>query len=266
MQGGRGGRPEGPPRAPVLCLHGYPGSGDHWLGLAAALGPGRRLRAPDMAWIAGSALADDWPVPTLAGLFPGIADMIAAEGRPCHLVGHDLGGAIGWWLATLAPELVLSLTVLAAPHPTEYRDAVARLEAEGRRDYIKRMLEGPQAAPLPTISLAATGPEAHARVIAAQARTDPARLRGLYRTSLSDRALAAAPELPPTACPVLVVAGGADAYLPPYLFERPPKALGPRVQRHLLDGAGHFLTLTHADELAPLLSSHWEAPEAAAAP
>jgi pimeloyl-ACP methyl ester carboxylesterase len=50
----------------------------------------------------------------------------AAGAERAHVVGHDWGGAVAWWLAAHEPERVDRLVVLNCPHPAVMRRAVTR--------------------------------------------------------------------------------------------------------------------------------------------
>jgi pimeloyl-ACP methyl ester carboxylesterase len=102
----------------VLCLHGFP---DH--------ARSYRLQLPALAQ------AGFWGVaPMLRGYEPRsqpsdgdyhplrmAEDVIAwidqLGAQRFHLVGHDWGAIIGYLVAAIAPERLLSLTTLAVPHP-----------------------------------------------------------------------------------------------------------------------------------------------------
>jgi pimeloyl-ACP methyl ester carboxylesterase len=69
-------------------------------------------------------------LPELAADVLALADALGAD--RCHLVGHDWGGIVGWYLAALHPERWASLTVLSTPHPRAYAAAMLR-SAQGAR-------------------------------------------------------------------------------------------------------------------------------------
>jgi pimeloyl-ACP methyl ester carboxylesterase len=53
-----------------------------------------------------------------------VVALIETIGSPVHLVGHDLGAAVGWPLATRHPELLRSFTAVSVPHPNAFLRAV----------------------------------------------------------------------------------------------------------------------------------------------
>ena len=116
---------EGPP---VVLLHGFP---EFWWGwrkqLPALAEAGFRAVAPDLR---GYNFSEKPPgiasyrVETLAA---DVAELIAALGvERAHLVGHDWGGVVAWYVAMLHPERVGRLVVMNAPHPAAFRRELRR--------------------------------------------------------------------------------------------------------------------------------------------
>jgi 2-hydroxy-6-oxonona-2,4-dienedioate hydrolase len=85
---------------------------DRVIPLLAAEGP---VLAPDLPGCSGTALGapQDLDVERLAAFVLGLLD--AQSIRAAHLVGHDLGGLVGLWLAITAPDRVRSLAIAASP-------------------------------------------------------------------------------------------------------------------------------------------------------
>jgi pimeloyl-ACP methyl ester carboxylesterase len=59
-----------------------------------------------------------------------VADVIAlADGAGAerfHLVGHDWGGIVAWYLAARQPERLITMTSLSTPHPAAFQAALLR--------------------------------------------------------------------------------------------------------------------------------------------
>ncbi|MEU6537157.1 alpha/beta fold hydrolase [Streptomyces sp. NPDC047000] len=99
----------------VVVLHSLGLTGRAYAALDAEL-PHRRLHRPDLR---GHGDAAD----VLPATLPGMADDIAAlvrrlaaqAGRPVHLVGHSLGGAVAGLVAQRCADLLASVTVIASP-------------------------------------------------------------------------------------------------------------------------------------------------------
>ena len=110
----------GPPDGPlVLLLHGFP---EFWYGwrkqIDALAAAGYRVWAPDQR---GYNLSDkpqavrDYTLDKLTADAVGLIDAAGCE--QAHVVGHDWGGVVGWWIAANDPERVTRLAIMNVPHP-----------------------------------------------------------------------------------------------------------------------------------------------------
>jgi pimeloyl-ACP methyl ester carboxylesterase len=111
---------EGPP---VLLLHGFPEFWWEWRHQIPALAQaGFRAVAPDLR---GYNLSEKprgvsaYRIKSLVGDVEGLIRHLGVE--RAHVVGHDWGGLVAWWLAMLAPDRVDRLVVVNAPHPDAFR-------------------------------------------------------------------------------------------------------------------------------------------------
>jgi pimeloyl-ACP methyl ester carboxylesterase len=115
---------------PVLLLHGWPDSGRLWRyqvpRLAAA---GLQVVVPDLRGYGRSGkpeAVEAYSLPVLArDVLAVLADMKISR---AHLVGHDWGAALAWWLASLAPGSVDHLVVLSVGHPVTIRRTLQQRE------------------------------------------------------------------------------------------------------------------------------------------
>ncbi len=103
---------------PVLMLHGFP---EYWGGWSRQIEPlvqaGYRLIIPDQRGYNTSdkpRRVSDYRMDTLALDMVGLLDHFGLE--RAHVVCHDWGGAIGWWLAQHHEERVDRFCVLNMPH------------------------------------------------------------------------------------------------------------------------------------------------------
>merc|ERR1712079_604091 len=56
---------------------------------------------------------------------------VANEGQKVHVVGHDWGGMmVAWYVAGYHPELVETLSILNAPHPSVFDNLIRHNTAE----------------------------------------------------------------------------------------------------------------------------------------
>jgi pimeloyl-ACP methyl ester carboxylesterase len=117
----------GPKDGPlVILLHGFP---EFWYGwrhqipfLAAA---GYRVWAPDQRGYNLSDKPEDVADYNLDRLAADVVALIDAAGRErTHLVGHDWGAAVAWWVAAKHPERLAGVVAINVPHPVVMRRTV----------------------------------------------------------------------------------------------------------------------------------------------
>ena len=132
-------RPPAPAAGPdVVLLHGFPEFSYAWRRQLPALAEaGFRAIAPDLRGYGRSSKPPrvrDYGIELLA------ADVLDLVRRQCggraHLVGHDWGGVIAWWIATHHPEAVERLVILNAPHPAAYVRELRRTDQVLRSWYV----------------------------------------------------------------------------------------------------------------------------------
>lgn len=110
----------GPAAGPVVVLlHGFPEFWESWRGQIAALAAaGYRVWVPDQRGynLSGKPLGiKSYALPVLAADILGLLD--AAGSQQAHVVGHDWGGIVAWYLAAQYPGRVASTTIINVPHP-----------------------------------------------------------------------------------------------------------------------------------------------------
>lgn len=124
--------------APVVLLHGFPEFGYAWRHqLPALAAAGFRAVAPDMR---GYNLSDRpegvraYAIERLVGDVVGLVRALGAE--RVHLVGHDWGGVVAWYVAMLHPEIVDRLVIINAPHPGVFRREIVKPDQFLRSWYV----------------------------------------------------------------------------------------------------------------------------------
>lgn len=102
----------------VLMLHGFPDSRHLWRHQVRPLvDAGYRVLAPDLRGFGESDKPDDvaaYGVRTLLGDVRGILDALGV--REVHVVGHDWGAGLAWWVAETMCERVRSLVAISVGH------------------------------------------------------------------------------------------------------------------------------------------------------
>jgi len=130
----------GPVDAPrVVLLHGFPDLSYGWRHVLPDLATDHRVLAPDTrGYGATDKPASGYGMREMAG---DVAAFIAATNEadglppetPVHLVAHDWGAAVGWWVAMDHPELLLSYTGISVPHPLAWHEALEEDRQQRRR-------------------------------------------------------------------------------------------------------------------------------------
>ena len=110
--------------APVLLLHGFPDTGALWRHQVAALtGAGMRTIVPDLRGRGASERPAEVADYAIAR---SVADMLAVidalDVERCDVISHDWGAAVGWALASLAPQRVRRLVAMSVGHPNALRE------------------------------------------------------------------------------------------------------------------------------------------------
>ncbi|MBW3571102.1 MAG: alpha/beta hydrolase [Gemmatimonadetes bacterium] len=140
---------------PVVLLHGFP---EFWWGWRRQIQPladaGFRVIAPDLRGYNLSEKPRGVGAYRIRTLVADVEALIRHTGaQRAHVVGHDWGGVIAWWLAMQAPERVERLAVLNAPHPRAFRREI-RTADQMRRSWYAMAFQLPV---LPEMALRANG-------------------------------------------------------------------------------------------------------------
>lgn len=110
---------ESPEAEPALMIHGLGGSSTNWTDLMGHLNAELEIVAPDLPGFGVSEMPTDDDL-SPAGHARAMASLIEDRfaGRPVHVFGNSLGGAISVQLAARRPELVRSLTLVSPALPS----------------------------------------------------------------------------------------------------------------------------------------------------
>ena len=104
---------------PIVLLHGFPGNWFIWhqhMSLLAA--EGHRVAAPDLRGYNRSDKPNhrrDYKVSNYASDVVGLLD--SQNWEDAHIVGHDIGAHISWYLVFEQPARVASAVIFSVPHP-----------------------------------------------------------------------------------------------------------------------------------------------------
>ncbi|WP_370950178.1 alpha/beta fold hydrolase [Amycolatopsis sp. cg5] len=164
-------RVDGPADTTAVYVHGLGGSSTNWTDLAAQLSPFAAGTAVDLPGFGFSE-----PEPGFDFSLDAHADVLGKYveeqgGKPVHLLGNSMGGAVSLLLAARRPELVRTLTLISPAMPdrrldprrlSDPRMALAYLPLVGRR--VRRQLAalGPRERAKQVIKLCYAEPDAFA--------------------------------------------------------------------------------------------------------
>jgi pimeloyl-ACP methyl ester carboxylesterase len=241
----------------VLLLHGFPEFWWSWRHQLPALADaGYHAVAVDLLGYNLSAKPRSVAAYRPRALARATAELIETLGhRSASVVGHDWGGGVAWFTAAYQPQSVERLVIMGAPHPL--RMASWLRSFRGVRAEVHALV-----AQIPLLGQAAFGARHCAwlrrRFLVPAARAgafDSSNVRrytealsrpGALRSALNYyRAAARAPEqaLLKTVvigCPVLLLWGRQDRFVPPHLALPDPR-LVPDASLEVFDGADHWI-------------------------
>ena len=112
---------------PVVLLHGFPQKATSWERVSELLhAEGYRTIAPDLRGYSPGARPRGRKAYAGDLIAADVAALLEIVGKPVHLVGHDWGSAIGWYVAASRPELLQSWTAVSVPHPAAFMASMLR--------------------------------------------------------------------------------------------------------------------------------------------
>jgi pimeloyl-ACP methyl ester carboxylesterase len=261
----------GPDDGPlVVLLHGFPETAHEWCHVMAPLAErGYQVVAPTTRGLSPGARpsdVSDYHVRYLAADVLGIA--ATRTDGPFHLVGHDWGALIAWYVAATRPDCVRTLTSVSVPHPRPFAEArAADPDQRTKSSYIETFRTpgageafflGDDAATL-RAALAELDPadaDVHHRVL-----SDPgAMTAGLNYYRAWDDAL---DRIGPVEVATLFVWGSADPALGRTAATATARWVRAPYRFEVLDGVGHWIPELASDRLTTLLLDHLRSADAA---
>lgn len=245
----------------VLMIHGFPDSARLWRHQIPVLTQGGyRVLAPD---VKGYGMSDkpadvgEYAVAKLGEDMVGILDDAGVD--QAHVVGHDWGAGIAWYLAIARPDRVRTLTALSVGHPTAFRRAglpqlekswytllfqfegvaerwLSQNDWQGMRQWIGRHPEFDHWV------------EDLSRPDALTAALAP------YRANMGPERLLSPPaDLPPVQSPVMGVWSSGDLALLESQMKESGRFVAGEWRYERIDGVSHWIPLDAPDELNALL-------------
>ena len=251
---------------PVMLLHGFPETAHEWVHVMGPLAEeGYRAVAPSTRGLSPGARpegVEHYHVRDLAADVLGIAAQVSAE--PFHLVGHDWGSLIAWYLAVTHPASVRTFTSVSVPHPRSFAEARAGdADQQERSGYIEvfrtpgageDFLLGDGGAVLQAALGELDPADAAAHIAVLSGRDTMTAALNYYRAW--DDAL---DQLAPVEVPTLYVWGTEDPALGrTAALATADQARGP-YRFEVFEGSGHWIPEVDASRLSGLLLEHFVA-------
>jgi epoxide hydrolase 4 len=248
-----------------LLLHGLP---DFWLGWREQmdwLASRYSVFAPDLRGLNLSSRPVARSTYTMGLLVKDALAVLDAQEVPAaHLVGHDWGGMIAWWLAMLHPGRVLSLTVIAAPHPLDYLTAVR--EQPAMLDYLKHILQPSDwHASIGTLTREIRDGAYKACLQKVLQDAGSSTIANYYLSNLHVPPRQSRLQPTPISHDLLCIYGGADRAVPISSYDQVDRRSLGTVCPLVIEDGGHFLTHTHGPTIAAALMDHLDRSEAKSA-
>jgi len=256
----------------VIALHGFPEDRHSWDGVTSALAEaGYRVLAPDQRGYSPGARPEARAAYTLNRLAGDVLALAGAAGAErFHLVGHDWGAALAWYLAGRHPSRVLSLACLSVPHTTAFLKSFTAGPQALRSWYMaafqvpwlpERALSRGGGAVMREM-LTRTGLDTASADRYAARAADPAAMRGplnWYRALPLE--LGSQPGL--VAVPSLYIWGDSDPFISRAAAQLCSRYVTGDYRFEELPGASHWLLQEETDKVADLLTEHFaKAPRA----
>ena len=128
----------GPEDGPlVVLLHGFP---EYWKGwkhqIPALVEAGYRVMVPDQRGYNTSekpAKISDYDIDLLAGDILGLIDHAGRD--KAHVVGHDWGAVVAWWLGIHHGDRLNKLAILNVPHPIVMRKHLMKNRSQLKKSW-----------------------------------------------------------------------------------------------------------------------------------
>lgn len=273
----------GDPDLPVLLmLHGFPEYCGAWSDLAPLLADRFHCIAPDqrgygLSWTPDG--VENYRAPALIGDMAALIDHI---GPPVTVLGHDWGAAIAYGLAIHHPQRIRRLIIANGVHSGPFQRALAAGGAQSAASQYMHFLRRPDAADIlakddyaklmavfsANMDTSWLTPDRFAEYRSAWSR--PGRMQGMVNWYAASPMRIADPGQPITdlpdpdpgrlrvSCPHLLIWGEADTALLPESTHG-LEEFAPRLTRHNIPGADHWLCHTHAEEVAQAIADWTDA-------
>ncbi|MFI5495153.1 alpha/beta fold hydrolase [Actinoplanes sp. NPDC051859] len=251
-----------------VLLHGFPEDRHCWATVTPALAEaGYRVLAPDLRGYSAGARPASRRAYTLARLAGDVLALADAAGvERFHVVGHDWGAALAWYLAGRHADRVLSLGALSVPHPDAFLRALLSTSQAARSWYMLAF----QVPGLPELALSQRGGRAM-RAALVRAGLDAASA-DRYATRAADRTALRGPlnwyralpfgvrdQVGRIDVPTLFLWSDGDRFICRSAAEACARHVDGPYRFEVLGGVSHWLPEEAPEQVAALLIAHFGA-------
>ena len=248
---------------PVLFLHGFPEDGLVWRPLAERLDGRFRAVMPDLPGFGLSAATCAADPHETAKALAACLDVMDID--RFHLVAHDIGGVLAWAVASLLEKRLCSMVLLAAPHPADFIRCIWQDAPHLRRPYLdmlasERPLDESFAPEALVQFVGSPSPTERRRLEASIGRLNWDIVRRYYRWLTVDNGMDYWQGLQAPACPILAITGQLDPFVPLQAFAATASRDLPSFNLDIVEGAGHFLHITHPEKISSKLAKWLDCP------
>lgn len=230
----------------AVFLHGYPGFAQEFMAVAGSLSCDCVLI--EMPWLDCGIVSL-----TVEDVVDSLAKHLGPE--PVHIIGHDLGAAIGWHYVNTHFETTLSFTMIGMPRLDDYARSASLLHKNGFLNYrleLERHNPETQLPLAPKLTPAEAGVEKALGWLAkSHGATNPPAIVSLYR----DFARRSVPSRPKIAPPLAIIHGADDPYFPRSLWSNASSGDNDNITVSRIENAGHWPHITHTTRCADAIAS-----------
>lgn len=252
----------------VVLIHGWPDSAKLWRHQVPVLADaGYRVMAPDLPGFGMSDMPTDVSAYRLSALASHLIAMLDDAGLDTvHIVGHDWGAALGWYLALMAPHRLETLTALSVGHPLAFRRAGP---GQLRRSWYMLLFQFEDVAETWLAgddwanfrALGGGHPETDGWISDLSRPNALTASLGVYRANMSpDRLVAPEPELPQVRLPVLGIWSSNDFALTESQMTGSAEFVEGQFRYERIEDASHWIPLDAPNGLNQLLLGWLDSP------
>ena len=254
---------EGP--STILLLHCSASSGAQWNALTERLAQQHRVLTPDLCGHGDSAAWSGHTAYRLEYEVSALAQLLAEQAGPVHLVGHSYGGALALMLALRAPQRLRSLSLIEpiAPFVLRPDNAAERCQLEQLQHLAQTvqtaMLNGDDWAGMAYFINYWNGEGAWEQLCEQQQFEYAQRIRSIsLHFQATFNAQVEPCELRELRTPTLVLRGGRSP-APAQCIAAKLASMLPSVHYQIIPNAGHMAPLTHSGAVNAVIDAHIKA-------